>query len=88
MLNNYAVSHTEFSSIWLPVTQNDIYARKHKIIWKECCINQGNNADRTYLRCCPCQSVEKTSLLRRSEGGVLVLQCNLRGLSYRVFTNN
>ena len=34
------------------------------------------------------QSVEPTSLLRRSEGGVLAMQCNFRRLSYRVFTNN
>ena len=34
------------------------------------------------------QSVEPTSLLRRSEGGVLAIQCNLRRLPLMVFTNN
>jgi len=49
-----------------------------------CCILRGDDSDQTYLRCC---CVDPTLLFRRSEGEVMVMQCNFHRLQTLVFNS-
>jgi hypothetical protein len=55
---------------------------------KVCCIRQRNDSDLTYLRCCSNQGVDPTSLLWRSEGMAMAMQCNSHRIQSIVFINN
>jgi len=56
----------------------------HTRIQIMCCILRGDGSDRMYLRC---RRVDPTSLFRRSEGEVMIMQCNFHRLQTLVFNS-